>query len=261
MTVDARPSRSITRLSPEATDIARSEQAKRLNAASSEIFAVFYDEFGDHNPVGDNGYMHQAVSEMRTRLDTVVGLLGGPIPAATDRGIEFSIDERLSSVGKLIAIDGQKPDSKRKIHVFMNGDRDDPRFPTATQFTDELLTSLFSGGRFSEADTQGADGVGRAFFEALVAPWEEALGLKPKIITPDRVRGGLQPDPEWLIDQQNRPGGVTQPSREMPHAIGEGSESEQPAAGSKVYTTAEKIKEFECLRSAKPRTDNGLVQE
>jgi hypothetical protein len=42
---------------------------------------------------------------------------------------------------------------------------------------------------------------------------------------------------------------------------GESSESEQPAAGSRVYTTTEKIKEFERLRSAKPRTDNGLVQE
>jgi hypothetical protein len=44
-------------------------------------------------------------------------------------------------------------------------------------------------------------------------------------------------------------------------SAGEGSAREQSTVEPRVYTTAEKIAEFERLRAAKPKTDSGLVQE
>ena len=83
--------------------------------------------------------------------------------------------------------------------------------------------------------------------------------------TTDAVGLELLFPPEWVgervsfvinIDVTRLPGG-----REIPHGTEGGSESEQSTVEPRVYTAAEKIQEFERLRTAKPKTDNGLVQE
>ena len=189
MTADRRPAVAhAIPLSPEATGFAQSEQAKRIGEACESLYGVFYDEFGDHSRVENRGFFHTAVEDMRKRLDTVVGLLGGPIPATTDmgRGIGWKIDPALSSTGGLIAIDAQiLPDAGPKTQIFMNGDRYDKRFPVAVQFIDNLLAAKVAGGEFSEKDTRGAMEVCQTIFDALVEPYEEAFGLKPRVVTPD----------------------------------------------------------------------------
>jgi hypothetical protein len=189
MTADRRPAvASAIPLSPEATRFAQSEQAKRIGEACDSLYDVFYNEVGDHSRVENRGFFHTAVEDMKKRLDTVVGLLGGPIPATTDmgRGIEWRIDPALSSTGGLIAIDAQiLPDAGPKTQIFMNGDRYDKRFPVAVQFIDNLLAARVAGREFSEKDTRGAMKVCKTIFDALVEPYEEAFGLKPRVITPD----------------------------------------------------------------------------
>jgi hypothetical protein len=71
-----------------------------------------------------------------------------------------------------------------------------------------------------------------------------------------------------IVDEVARPDGTTgtfrsylfiegrqaQIGSEMPHVIGEGSESEQPAAEPRAYTAAETARRFQLLRGSKPKT-------
>jgi hypothetical protein len=179
-------------------DIARSEQTKRVNDAMASLWTAYWSG-GDaqfhryHTRQTNVGSFRVGISRMRERLDTVVGLHGGPIPSTTDSGIEWGISPDAAGDEQKIRIVGKKGENRDITEISMDGSNEKP-FPAiinpAVKFVDRIVTASmfrsFGHSSFGEFDTQTAMRVAEEFFDALVEPWEEAYGLKPLRISADK---------------------------------------------------------------------------
>ncbi|HUD05048.1 MAG TPA: hypothetical protein VMR59_03605 [Patescibacteria group bacterium] len=201
--INARP------LSPDAIEHVKVEQTRRLDEAR-KVFESTYD--WPYQPQ-DSEELYPEVHSMLERLNDVINLTGvGIVEGVDSASIEWDTS-RIWLGPKSLLIRGEKPHQQSGAMLIELRDKTDNEqdYPTAVTVSDALFT--YSGECM--VNTTAAMVVAKAYFDALIMPWEEAYGIAPKT----------------------------------------GNIPEQRAEEPKAYTIAEKARVFALMRGAEPKTD------